>query len=279
MPYVDVISWRASLGLAVLCLGAALLLRRCTSPRLLTVRAAAREAALVLGLFTLWQLAGRLGRAEADGAYARAEDLWRLERALRLPDELALQHAVLPHPALVQVANGYYLYGHLNVVVITLVWLFACHREVYPRVRNVLAGSTGACLLVQLVPVAPPRLLAQLGFRDTGLDYGQSVYGSLRTGLGNQLSAMPSLHIAWAVVVAWAVLTAGRGRWRWLAVAHLVLMNVVVVVTANHWWLDGIVAAGIVALSVVLLPARRSLAVSRPPQPALINRTDGSAPV
>ncbi len=287
MPYVDVISWRTSLVLAVAFLVAALLLRLAGrasrvagpgSPRLVTAQAAAGEAALVLGMFALWQLAGRLARSEADGAFARAQDLWRLERAVYLPDELAVQHAVLPHPPLVQLANGYYLYGHLNVVLITLVWLFACRREVYPRVRNVLAVSTGACLLVQLVPIAPPRLLGRLGFTDTGLDYGQSVYGSLSTGLGNQLSAMPSLHIGWAVVVAWAVLSAGRGPWRWVGVVHLMFMNIVVVATANHWWLDGVVAAGIVAVTVVALPARLPLRTGRRPQQSFLNRSGHSAP-
>jgi hypothetical protein len=61
---------------------------------------------------------------------------------------------------------------------------------------------------------------------------------------------MPSVHVAWAVIVAVFVWRcAGRG-WRWVGVVHAVITVLVVVVTANHWWLDGIVATGFVAVSV-----------------------------
>jgi hypothetical protein len=73
----------------------------------------------------------------------------------------------------------------------------------------------------------------------------------------DQLSAMPSVHVAWAVLVAWAVISSGPSRWRWLIVAHPVLTAAVVVGTGNHFWADGIVAFAIVALVltvIVVLP-------------------------
>jgi hypothetical protein len=42
--------------------------------------------------------------------------------------------------------------------------------------------------------------------------------------------------------------TVSRSRWRWLAAAYPVLTLLVVVVTANHFWLDGIAAGFLVAL-------------------------------
>ena len=59
---------------------------------------------------------------------------------------------------------------------------------------------------------------------------------------------MPSVHVGWALIVAIAVITVSRRRWRWLAAAYPVITLLVVVVTANHFWLDGIAAALMVAL-------------------------------
>lgn len=260
MPHVGVIGWHASAALAVCLAAAVLLLRGSRWHRARAAAAVAREGALVLTLFAGWQVAGQLALTRVDGAVERAHAIWRLERLLHLPSELALQHAVLPHPLLVQVLNGYYLYGHLNVMIVTLVWLFWRHREQYPSIRNALALSSALCLAVQLVPVAPPRMLTDLGFVDTALVYGQSVYGPMGSGIANQLSAMPSLHIGWAVIVAVAVVRAGAGPWRWLVVLHPLAMAVVVAGTANHWQLDGVVAAAIVVAS---LAAERRLAGAR----------------
>ena len=71
----------------------------------------------------------------------------------------------------------------------------------------------------------------------------------------DQLSAMPSVHVAWAVLVGWYAWRLARSRWRWLAVAHAVATVFVVVCTANHWWLDGIVAAAVLVMCAWLTRA------------------------
>jgi PAP2 superfamily len=70
---------------------------------------------------------------------------------------------------------------------------------------------------------------------------------------------MPSVHVGWALIVAIAVITVSRSRWRWLAAAYPVLTLLVVVVTANHFWLDGIVAALLVVLVLVVQRKARRL--------------------
>ncbi|HET9656877.1 MAG TPA: phosphatase PAP2 family protein, partial [Kineosporiaceae bacterium] len=212
----------------------------------------ARDFAVVMSLLGVWQWVGGYVHTRVAGAMERAETIYRLQRALRLPDEVAVQQLVLPYPWLVRAANTYYGYAHLNGMAVFLVWLWWRHRADYARARTVIVLSTLTCLLVQIVPVAPPRLLAGHGFVDTALRYGQSVYGDFGTGLANQLSAMPSVHVGWAVVVAVFLWRCGGRGWRWLGVGHAALTVVVVVVTANHWWLDGLVAAVIVAVSLPL---------------------------
>jgi len=63
-----------------------------------------------------------------------------------------------------------------------------------PRCATPSRSLTAACLLMQLIPVAPPRMFANLGFVDTALRYGQSVYGAVgerlrRSALGDAVGA------------------------------------------------------------------------------------------
>jgi hypothetical protein len=212
--------------------------------------AAATEATLVASLYTAWQLIGTITHRNVEGATANALTVWHAQRALHLPSELAMQQAMTPHPWLVHLANAYYLYGHFNPVVLMLAWVFWRHRADYPRVRLLLCLLTATAFVVHFIPVAPPRLMPQLGFRDIALEYGQSVYGSFGDGIPGQLLAMPSLHVGWAILLAYVVVTTARSRWRWLAVLHPVLMSVDVAVTANHWWADGIVCGVLLVLCI-----------------------------
>jgi hypothetical protein len=206
-----------------------------------------REAGVVVALYALWQLAGSLATGGLQQALAHARWIWHTERTLHLPSELDVQRLLLPHPLLAQAANIYYATMHFGVLIAVLIWMFAWHRDRYPAMRNAMAASTAICLLISFIPVAPPRMLHQLGFVDLAARYGQSVYTAL--GLGaDQLSAMPSVHVAWAMLVSWAVITSGVSRWRWLILLHPAVTVFVVVGTGNHFWADGIVATTVVAV-------------------------------
>ena len=56
---------------------------------------------------------------------------------------------------------------------------------------------------------------------------------------------MPSIHVAWAALIGWAVWVVSPSKWRWVGPAHFAITFVVVAVTGNHFWLDGIVAMAI----------------------------------
>lgn len=228
-----------------------------------TLPPVARELALVLGLYAIWQLAGTLSVMHTTDAFGRARWIWDAERFVHLPSEVSLQHAVLPHPGLVRAANTYYAYVHVPALIAFLVWLFFRHRNRYPEVRTTLALATGASLLIQLVPVAPPRMLTDLGFVDTGLVFHQSVYGAFGQGMADQLSAMPSVHVVWAVLIGVAVVAASPSRWRFAALAHPVVTIFVVTVTANHWWADGIVGVVLLVLSYSAQHGARAAFASR----------------
>ena len=217
------------------------------------------ESALLFGLYGLWQFAGSFTVMGTSGALPRARWLWDAERVLYLPSETALQRLILSHPMLVQACNLYYDILHFPLLGACLIWLYARHRADYPRIRTTVALFTGISLLIQLIPVAPPRLLPSTGMVDTAVQYGQSVYSWAGGFDADEFSAMPSVHAGWALIVAIAVITVSRSRWRWLAAAYPVLTLLVVVVTANHFWLDGIVAGFLVVLVLVVQRIARGL--------------------
>ncbi|HEY2273653.1 MAG TPA: phosphatase PAP2 family protein [Jatrophihabitantaceae bacterium] len=196
------------------------------------------EAAIIGALYAMWQLAGKLSVLGTTGALARAHWIRSFDERLPLPSEQTVNSAILGHKLVVQAANLYYDTMHFTMMFVFLIWLFWRYRDRYRPVRTTMAWTTFFCLVIQLLPVAPPRMLP--GFVDTAMLYNQSVYSG---GLAaDQLSAMPSVHVAWAVVVGYYVATISTSRWRWIGPLHSVLTIFVVVATANHWWLDGIVA-------------------------------------
>ncbi|MDG4825189.1 phosphatase PAP2 family protein [Asanoa sp. WMMD1127] len=232
------------------------------------LRAATGEVLLVAVLFLAYKGARFLVAGHAAEATANATTIWHLERLLRLPSELAVQHAVAGQHALVVAANCYYAYVHFPATAAALIWLYVRRRALYLRTRRILAGLTAAALALHVwFPLAPPRLVASTGLVDTGAVYGPAVYGPPDTdALSNQYAAMPSLHVGWALAVAVALVAAGRGRLRWLWLAHPATTLAVVVATGNHYWLDAAVAVTLLAaVSAVASRFRWLVALAGPP--------------
>jgi hypothetical protein len=253
------LSWPSAAILAGGAAVAAVILARIRNRRLAAAGRFAGEAALLLALYALWQYAGSFSVLPASGGLPRAQWLWDSERMLHLPDEAGVQRLFLPYPPLIRAFNLYYAVLHFPVLIGCLVWLFGWHREQYRRIRTTVVLFTGASLLVQLIPVAPPRMLPGAGLVDTAARYGESVYAWSGGLDADQFSAMPSVHVGWALIVAMAVITVSRSRWRWAAAAYPALTTLVVAVTANHFWMDGIAAAGLLIAALLAQRAARSV--------------------
>jgi hypothetical protein len=252
------LSWQqaAILAAGLIVLGAAC---RTASARIAALAPFLRESGYVAGLYALWQLAASVSVLGGSGAFARARWIVRAERDGHLPSELRAQQLVLPHPLLAQACNLYYATMHFTALGALLLWLFVRHRDRYPQVRTTIVLLTASCLLIQLIPVAPPRLLPAFGFVDTAEQYGQSVYTVLQAVGPDQLSAMPSVHVGWAVLVGLVVVTTSTSRWRWFVLLHPAITIFVVAATANHFWLDGIVAVALLGLAVAVQRAAGAL--------------------
>jgi len=226
----------------------------------------AKELTLILVLYGMWQWAGAWSLGRRSVALSRGRTIWDVERAVHLPSERSVQALVLHLHLLMRGLNEYYAVIHVPALAACLIWLFVRHRDRYPEVRTVVALVTGASLVIQMFPVAPPRLLPNLGVVDTGALIGPNVYARGAPGL-DQLSAMPSLHVGWAIVVAGAIIWVCRGRWRWLALLYPALTTFAVVVTGNHYWADAIVAAALCAVATIIV-ARAYATAAVPPPPS-----------
>jgi len=264
------LSWQQAAVLAAVLLAAGLALSASARPRLVTLAPFARESGYVAGLYALWQLAATASLLGTSGAFSRARWIERVEREWHLPGEVEAQRLITPHPLLTEACNLYYATMHFAGLGALLLWLFVRHRDRYPALRTTIVLLTASCLLVQFLPVAPPRLLPDLGYVDTAEQYGQSVYTALQAVGPDQLSAMPSVHVGWAVLIGVVAVRISRSPWRWLVLLHPAITTFVVAATANHFWLDGVVAIALLVLSIAeQWAARRALAALRRPGPSL----------
>lgn len=220
-----------------------------------------RELLLVAGLFAVYKAGRMLSTGRTEEAFRNGERIWDAERALHLPGEGAVQRLLLHGDALVQAANTYYAAVHFPATALFLIWLYLRRPDHYLWARRVLAVLTGAALVLHLaLPLAPPRMLETARMIDTGQVYGPSVYGAAPATdtMANQFAAMPSLHFGWALMLALGMIAATSGRWRALWLLHPALTLLVIVGTANHYWLDAIVATVLLGVALLLIPRRKA---------------------
>jgi hypothetical protein len=145
--------------------------------------------------------------------------------------------------------NIYYGTIHFVIPPLVLFWLWRSHPEHYRRLRNALAAVTVSSIIFFItVPLAPPRFVpAQVHatFHDTTPFGGLGPLDRGNFKDDNPYAAMPSLHMAWSTWCACAVIgvvgTRSRRRWlRWLALLYPLTTLLVVIGTANHWFLDAV---------------------------------------
>ncbi|MEE1838872.1 phosphatase PAP2 family protein [Streptomyces sp. JV190] len=240
-----------------------------------------RELLLVVGLFVIYKLGRQAANGHVDEAYRNAGRVWDFERTAHLPGEGAVQNLLLHDETLIHLANTYYATVHFPATLLFLGWLYWRRPRHYVWSRRILAALTGAALALHLLfPLAPPRLLAAAGLVDTGQVYGPTVYGATPAtdSMANQFAAMPSLHFGWSVMVAVGLIVATRTRWRWLWLLHPLITLLVIVGTANHYWLDSIVVSALLAVAFAALRLPRTDPVRVPlPWPSAVGEPVPSA--
>jgi len=217
-----------------------------------------REVAIGLGVYAVYLGVRRAvfheeGRAKAA---RNAQRLIALERRLGIHVEPACQRACLQRRRLLACLNLGYVTLNVLLTVGSLTRLYRARHPDFHRLRRAAALATlGAQPSFLLFPTAPPRMVD--GFVDTvRLHSGIDLDGRIVSQLYDPIAAMPSIHLAYAVVTAAAVAqTTCRRPVRAAARAYPPAVLAAVVATANHYLLDGLAGAALGAVSLRL--ARR----------------------
>jgi hypothetical protein len=226
------------------------------------------DAVRQLGLFVLAELSYEAVRGVADGArdqaFVNGANVISLERTLHTFFEPNLQQLFVDHRWIIDFANYMYMNSHFVVTTAFLVWLYVFRNQNFYFVRNMFMVAMALAIVgYALVPTAPPRLFPQDGFVDTITDYAQVNHDSGLVKLFiNPYAAIPSMHVAFSTMIGVTGLLISRHKITKLVwAAYPVLVFWVVVVTANHFWIDG--AAGLLVATLAALAARE-LARVRP---------------
>ena len=197
----------------------------------------ARQLALVFAGFLLYEVARFNVVAEPGPAVRNAGRVVSFEKAIGAFFEPGLQRLLTSTDWLTHSFNAFYSHGFLAVVAGAIVWLYFASPERYRLYRNALGLSTVlAIILIVLFPTAPPRLSAGLGIEDTVVVLGRE------HSFANEFAAIPSLHVGWLSLTGY-VLALPYRRWRFCTIAFLpgLAMQTTVIVTGNHYWVDGVV--------------------------------------
>jgi len=222
------------------------------------------------------------GFLAAETAFNHAKAIIHIERTMHLYFEAHVQewYLDLPGHGIIRFWNVWYGLGHFVVTFAALILMFRRQPQRYRLWRNTLALTT----LLALVGFAsfslmPPRLLDDPGvyggcqvhtgtaredLPDEGVapcdEYGYvdtvAVYGGWASfgsegmaKVSNQYAAMPSMHIGWSTWCAFVLVPMVRRKWlKALVIAYPIMTLTDVVLTANHYWIDGL--GGLLCLAV-----------------------------
>lgn len=231
-----------------------------------------REILLLAVLYSAYEVSRGMGGINVQVALSNGREIMHIERIWHLDPEHVLNSALAHATWLAVAASYFYSVMHYVVTPTVLVWMYRKHRANYGPARTALAISTAVGLTgYLLLPTAPPRMLAHSGLHDTLADTSRYGWwageGSVPRGFGgltNQFAAMPSLHVGWAIWCGVLIAVFARRRWvKALGVAYPITTTLVVMGTANHYFLDALAGGVVMALGALI-----AVSLSRTRRPA-----------
>jgi hypothetical protein len=236
---------------------------------------------LCIGLFYIvYSTIRNADRIKTVAAYTNAKHLMSWQSTLGINHEVTINEWALHFKPLVIAANYFYGSMHFVVTIGVGIFLFRKWPNDYPRWRNTIGIATAIALIgFRFWPLMPPRLLdtmphAHYGFVDTLARYPTlwTFNSGAMKKLSNQYAAMPSVHCAWALWCACALVPRVKRTWaKLLAAIYPVLTVSVIVITANHYFLDAVGGFAIFGFGYVvarlLTRAGRGPAIDLAPEP------------
>lgn len=217
-----------------------------------------REVVFIMAAFFVYFATRGATEGSFDEALSHARQVEDLERWLGIFVEPRMQDAILDHRWLVEAANLIYIWAHWPVIAAVAIWLYRTRPKRYFVMRNavLISGAVGLVIFA-LYPTAPPRL-AGLEVVDTVVQRSDYYKGFQPSFLSNQYAAVPSLHVGWSVLLGVALIReSGRPLLQVAGVLVPLVMTWAVIVTANHYVLDGVAGAAL-SLGALMIAERRA---------------------
>jgi membrane-associated phospholipid phosphatase len=224
-----------------------------------------RQLVLFCGTYYLYRLVRGMVDGRAGEAFENARVVISIERGLGLFVEPSVHAWASAHAVVIDFASWMYVNSHFAVTTGTLAWIYLRRNERFYFIRNMFMVAMGIALIGYMaVPTAPPRFMPEWGFADsvaafTGIDHDAGSAGVLF----NPFAAIPSMHVAFALMLGLTMAQVVRRRWaKVLWWSYSPLVTFVVIATANHFWVDAFLGAAVAAVSAVC--ADRLFARARP---------------
>jgi membrane-associated phospholipid phosphatase len=225
---------------------------------------AARQWLLFAGAYYIYRIVRGLVDGHANVAYQHARDIVGFERGLHTFIEPQVQTWAVNSHVFIDVANWMYVNSHFVVTTTFLIWLYVARNHAYYFVRNMfMIAMAFAIAGYVLYPTAPPRFLPEWGFKDTVADFFGNGVAQTAGVLYNPYAAVPSMHVAFALMIAIPAIQLVEHRWLKIVWSfYPPVVTFVVISTGNHFWLDAALGALVAGASALL--ATTALARARP---------------
>ena len=218
---------------------------------------AIRQLALFAGAYYLYRLVRGAVHDQESLALENARSLVDLERSMGLFFEPQMHSWAQAQEWLITASNWMYVNSHFVVTTTFLIWLYVVRNHAFYYVRNMFMVAMGLALLGYTVyPTAPPRLLPELGFTDTVSKFVGEGAADTANLLYNPYAAVPSMHVAFALMIAVPAVFLVKNRLlKAFWALYPTLVTLVVIFTANHWWMDAALGVFVAGLSAVAASA------------------------
>ena len=96
-----------------------------------------------------------------------------------------------------------YVNSHFTITTVTLAFIYLRRNPSFYFIRNMFMVAMGiALVLYAAYPTAPPRFMPEWGFSDSVAHFtGLTAEGSSADALYNPFAAVPSMHVAFALML------------------------------------------------------------------------------
>jgi PAP2 superfamily len=209
---------------------------------------ALRQISLFAGVYYAYRIVRWLVEGDANAAFAHARDVITLETKLHLFVEPSVQAWASGSHLLMVLASWLYVNAQTTITLTALLYLYLRRNSSFYFVRNMFMIAMAIALVGYIVfPTAPPRFMPEYGFIDTVSDLtGVHVSHSsaAMTSLINPYAAVPSVHVAFALMIGWPLAKLSKHsivRIAWAIYPFLIAF--VIIVTANHFIFDALLGA------------------------------------